>query len=61
MAEDPMLRRYHRRIREWHESGRSDEWIAEVLVTSPGAIRAFRLRNGIRRSNPERPAEEPER
>ncbi len=39
-------------IRRWVDEGRSDEWIASALGTSPSSVQSFRSRNAIyRRGN----------
>ena len=37
------------RIREWVETGKSDEWIADALGTSASSVQSFRSRNDISR------------
>jgi cold shock CspA family protein len=46
------------RIREWVETGKSDEWIADALGTSASSVQSFRSRNDIYRR--ERGPREPE-
>jgi hypothetical protein len=36
-------------IRRWVEEGRSDDWIASALGTSPSSVQSFRSRNAIYR------------
>src|ERR671917_1226719 len=36
-------------IRRWVEEGKSDEWIASALGTSPSSVQSFRSRNAIYR------------
>ncbi len=36
-------------IREWVEAGKTDEWIADALGTSPSSVQSFRSRNDIYR------------
>ena len=43
------LRKFVEDIRRWVEEGRSDEWIASALGTSPSSVQSFRSRNGIHR------------
>jgi hypothetical protein len=43
------LRKFAEDIRRWVEEGRSDEWIASALGTSPSSVQSFRSRNGIYR------------
>lgn len=43
------LRKFTDDIRRWVEEGRSDEWIASALGTSPSSVQSFRSRNGIYR------------
>jgi len=43
------LRRFKDDIRRWVEEGRSDEWIASALGTTPSSVQSFRSRNGIYR------------
>jgi len=45
-------------IREWVESGKSDDWIADALGTSASSVQSFRSRNDIYRR--ERGPREPE-
>ena len=46
------------RIREWVESGKTDDWIADALGTSASSVQSFRSRNDIYRR--ERGSREPE-
>src|SRR5215207_7078882 len=46
------------RIREWVETGKTDEWIADALGTSASSVQSFRSRNDIYRR--ERGPREPE-
>jgi cold shock CspA family protein len=46
------------RIREWVESGKTDDWIADALGTSASSVQSFRSRNDIYRR--ERGPREPE-
>jgi hypothetical protein len=41
-------------IRGWVEEGRSDEWIAQELNTTPSSVQSFRSRNSIYRRDPVR-------
>ena len=43
------LRKFIDDIRRWVEEGRSDEWIASALGTSPSSVQSFRSRNAIYR------------
>jgi hypothetical protein len=43
------LRKFKDDIRRWVEEGRSDEWIASALGTSPSSVQSFRSRNAIYR------------
>ena len=43
------LRKFVNDIRSWVEEGRSDEWIASALGTSPSSVQSFRSRNAIYR------------
>lgn len=43
------LRKFMEDIRRWVEEGRSDEWIASALGTSPSSVQSFRSRNAIHR------------
>jgi hypothetical protein len=43
------LRKFIDDIRRWVEEGRSDDWIASALGTSPSSVQSFRSRNGIHR------------
>lgn len=45
------LRRFMEDVRRWVEEGRSDEWIASALGTTPSSVQSFRSRNGIYRSH----------
>jgi hypothetical protein len=36
-------------IRRWVDEGRSDDWIASALGTSPSSVQSFRSRNAIYR------------
>ena len=46
------LRKFIDDIRRWVEEGRSDEWIASALGTSPSSVQTFRSRNAIYRRGP---------
>ena len=46
------------RIREWVETGKTDDWIADALGTSASSVQSFRSRNDIYRR--ERGPREPE-
>jgi hypothetical protein len=43
------LRKFTDDIRRWVEEGKSDEWIASALGTSPSSVQSFRSRNAIYR------------
>jgi hypothetical protein len=43
------LRKFTEDIRRWVEEGRSDDWIASALGTSPSSVQSFRSRNAIYR------------
>ena len=43
------LRKFIDDIRRWVDQGRSDDWIASALGTSPSSVQAFRSRNAIYR------------
>ena len=43
------LRKFLDDIRRWVEEGRSDDWIASALGTSPSSVQTFRSRNAIYR------------
>ena len=43
------LRKFVDDIRRWVDEGRSDEWIASALGTSPSSVQSFRSRNAIYR------------
>ena len=45
------LRKFIDDIRRWVDEGRSDEWIASALGTSPSSVQSFRSRNAIYRRN----------
>jgi hypothetical protein len=42
------------KIRRWVEEGRSDDWIAQELNTTPSSVQSFRSRNSIYRRDPVR-------
>jgi hypothetical protein len=44
------LRKFADDIRRWVDEGRSDDWIASALGTSPSSVQSFRSRNAIYRS-----------
>lgn len=53
------LRRFTEDIRRWVGEGRSDEWIASALGTTPSSVQSFRSRNAIyRKPAPEHLSEE---
>ncbi len=43
------LRKFVDDIRRWVDEGRSDDWIASALGTSPSSVQSFRSRNSIYR------------
>jgi hypothetical protein len=43
------LRKFIDDIRRWVDEGRSDDWIASALGTSPSSVQSFRSRNAIYR------------
>jgi hypothetical protein len=43
------LRKFTDDIRCWVEEGRTDDWIASALGTSPSSVQSFRSRNAIYR------------
>jgi hypothetical protein len=43
------LRKFIDDIRRWVQQGKSDEWIASALGTSPSSVQSFRSRNAIYR------------
>jgi len=43
------LRKFIDDIQRWVEEGRTDEWIASALGTSPSSVQSFRSRNAIYR------------
>ena len=43
------LRKFVEDIQRWVEEGRSDDWIASALGTSPSSVQSFRSRNAIYR------------
>lgn len=43
------LRKFSDDIRRWVEEGKSDDWIASALGTSPSSVQSFRSRNAIYR------------
>jgi hypothetical protein len=50
------IRKFTDDIRRWVKEGRSDEWIASALGTSPASVQSFRSRNAIyRRGTTSRP------
>ena len=48
------LKPHATRIRAWVEEGRSDDWIAQELNTTPSSVQSFRSRNSIYRRDPVR-------
>lgn len=45
------LRKFTKDIRRWVEEGRSDDWIASALGTTPSSVQSFRSRNVIYRKD----------
>ncbi len=43
------LKPHTKRIREWVDEGKTDEWIADALGTSASSVQSFRSRNDIYR------------
>jgi hypothetical protein len=43
------LRKFTDDIRRWVDEGRSDDWIASALGTSPSSVQSFRSRKAIYR------------
>jgi hypothetical protein len=43
------IRKFIDDIRRWVDEGRSDDWIASALGTSPSSVQSFRSRNAIYR------------
>ena len=54
------LRKFTDDIRRWVDEGRSDEWIASALGTSPSSVQSFRSRNAIYRRGAGSVLHEPE-
>ena len=54
------LRKFIEDIRRWVEEGRSDDWIASALGTSPSSVQSFRSRNAIYRRSATSTLYEPE-
>ena len=48
------LKPHASKIRRWVEEGRSDNWIAQELNTTPSSVQSFRSRNSIYRRDPVR-------
>lgn len=48
------LKPHATKIRLWVDEGRSDEWIAQELGTTPSSVQSFRSRNSIYRRDPVR-------
>ena len=48
------LKPHAAKIRRWVDEGRSDEWIAQELNTTPSSVQSFRSRNSIYRRDPVR-------
>ena len=46
------LKPHSSKIRQWVEEGRSDDWIAQELNTTPSSVQSFRSRNSIYRRDP---------
>ncbi|TCJ17345.1 hypothetical protein E0L93_07390 [Rubrobacter taiwanensis] len=51
------LKPHTSKIRRWVNEGRSDEWIAKELNTTPSSVQSFRSRNSIYRRDPVRRGE----
>lgn len=45
------LRKFIDDIRRWVGEGKSDDWIASALGTTPSSVQSFRSRNGIYRKD----------
>ena len=54
------LRKFTDDIRRWVDEGRSDEWIASALGTSPSSVQSFRSRNAIYRRGASSTLHEPQ-
>jgi hypothetical protein len=54
------LRKFIDDIRRWVDEGRSDEWIASALGTSPSSVQSFRSRNAIYRRGASSTLHEPQ-
>ena len=54
------LRKFVDDIRRWVDEGRSDEWIASALGTSPSSVQSFRSRNAIYRQGASSTLHEPQ-
>ena len=54
------LRKFIDDIQRWVEEGRSDDWIASALGTSPSSVQSFRSRNAIYRRGPTSPLYDPQ-
>ena len=48
------LKPHASKIRRWVEEGRTDDWIAQELNTTPSSVQSFRSRNSIYRRDPVR-------
>ena len=48
------LKPHASKIRRWVEEGRSDDWIAQELNTTPSSVQSLRSRNSIYRRDPVR-------
>jgi hypothetical protein len=46
------LKPHASKIRHWVDEGRSDDWIAQELNTTPSSVQSFRSRNSIYRRDP---------
>ena len=46
------LKPHASKIRRWVDEGRSDDWIAQELNTTPSSVQSFRSRNAIYRRDP---------
>ena len=54
------LRKFVDDIRRWVDEGRSDDWIASALGTSPSSVQSFRSRNAIYRRRTDSTLQEPQ-
>ena len=54
------LRKFVDDIKRWVDEGRSDDWIASALGTSPSSVQSFRSRNAIYRRRTDSTLQEPQ-